>query len=253
MRLSIIYTFFMMPLFVFAQQVGNTQITGTIKGAVSKNITLIIGEQHDEFTFIVPISEPQFAVLQYGRNIFANIYIEPGDQLRVDTDGNDFVKSITFSGTGGANNRVLKFYWEQHPEVQSQFQMKQYKKGGMYYTVAPDIDKKMTTLGYTSFEQDIRRVRDGKLATISSYQRSYPEISPIFVRFMRNEVEYEWAYNMLLYGYAFGYKNGVPDSYFDLPSINTSDNTNFPSNYYQGKHSLGFSRMYSRAACTRVI
>jgi len=231
MRLSIICTFFLMPLFVFAQQVGNTQISGTIKGAVSKNITLITGEQHkssgqqsfdarlntaDEFVFIVPVTEPQFAVLQYGRNIFVNIYIEPGDQLRVDTDGNDFVKGVTFSGTGGANNRVLKFYWEQHKEVQSQFQMKQYKKGGMYYTVSPEIDQKMTTLGYTSFEQEMRQTRDNKLATIDSYQRSYPEISPTFVRHMRSEIEYEWAYNMLLYGYAFGYKNGVPDSYFDF-------------------------------------
>jgi len=231
MRLSIICTFFLMPLFVFAQQVGNTQISGTIKGAVSKNITLITGEQHkssgqqsfdarlnsnDEFTFVVPLTEPQFAVLQYGRNIVVNIYIEPGDQLRVDTDGNDFVKGVTFSGTGGANNRILKFYWEQYKEVQSQFQMKQYKKGGMYYTVSPEIDQKMTTLGYTSFEQEMRQVKDNKLATIDLYQRSYPEISPTFVRHMRSEIEYEWAYNMLLYGYAFGYKNGVPDSYFNF-------------------------------------
>ena len=88
MRLSIIFTFFLMPLFVFSQQIGNTQISGTIKGAVSKNITLITGEQHkssgqqsydarlntsDEFMFVVPITEPQFAVLQYGRNIYVNI------------------------------------------------------------------------------------------------------------------------------------------------------------------------------------
>ena len=231
MYLRIILAFLLMPAFLIAQQEGNTQISGTIKGAVSKNITLIIGERHkssekqsfdarlnsnDEFLLVVPITEPQFAVLQYGRNITSTIYLEPGDQLRMDTDGNDFVNSMTFSGLGGANNRVLKFYWEQYKEVQSQFQMKQYKKGGMYYTVSPNIDKKMTTLGYTSFEQDMRQVRDNKLATISSYESSYGDLSPIFVRFMRSEIEYDWAYNMLLYGYAFGYKNGVPDSYFNF-------------------------------------
>ena len=127
----------------------------------------------------------------------------------MDTDGGDFEKAVSFSGVGGENNRILKFYWEQHPAIQSQFQMKQYKKGGMYYTVSPEIDQKMTVLGYTSFEQEMRQSRDNQLATIDSYERSYPEVSPIFLRHMRSEINYEWAYNMLLYGH-------LPKKYWTL-------------------------------------
>ncbi len=266
MRLSIIVFLFALLFSEVNAQAGNTQITGTIKGAISKNLTLILNERHkstaqhsfdarlnefDEFAFIVNVTEPQIALLQYGRDIYAHIYIEPGDQLRVDTDGGDFAKAITFSGTGGANNRVLKFYWEQYPQVQSKFAMKQYKKGGMYYEVTPDIDQKMTSLGYSSFEAEMRRIKDAKLSTIDSYQRSYPEISPIFAGYLRYEIEYDWAYNMLLYGYAFGYKNGVPDSYFDFTQHILINDDNLVSSEKYRRYIKGFMNYkYDKGAKT---
>lgn len=215
---------------VFAQQ-GNTQVSGKINSAIWKQITLKTSEayksntqqsydarlnENNEFVFLFQITEPQYILLLYGREEFASVYVEPGDALHIDCNAVGMAKSMTFSGTGNVNNQMLKNFREQYPEVTSKFAMKQYKKGALYYEVDPAIDEKMTSLGQPSFTAEMDKWKQDRMNTLSAYQSAYPEMTPRFVKHIKADVEYEWAYNMLVYGYAFGVKHGVMSNYFDF-------------------------------------
>ncbi len=239
----------------FAQQEGNTQISGTINNAIWKQITLKTDESYksntqqsfdvrlnsdNEFLFMVPLTEPQFVLLLYGRNEFARIYVEPGDAIHITCNATGMAKSMTFSGTGSINNQALKQFWEKYPPVSSKFAMTQYKKGVLYYDVAPDIDDKMKRLGQTSFTAEMRKWKDDRLGTLSVYESIYAGMTPRFIKHMRAEVEYAWAYNMLLYGYAFGVKHGVMSNYFDFAMEVLLNDDDLVSNENYRRYVKGF-------------
>ena len=113
----------------FAQS-GNTQISGTLRGASWKKISLKIDEaqpnmrqysfdtqlnENNEFQFLIPISEPQFIALSYGLNDWVRLYVEPGNNIELDADAKNFERSVYFKGAEGANNRLLQTYMRQFP------------------------------------------------------------------------------------------------------------------------------------------
>ncbi len=230
-RTALLAVLLMFCTTAFAQQQGNTQIKGKINSALWKQITLKTDEAYksntqqsydarlnsnNEFMFVFQITEPQLVLLLYGKEEFARVYVEPGDALHIDCQAVGMAKSMTFSGTGATNNQMLKNFREKYPEVASKFAMKQYKKGVLYYAVDPGIDEKMQRMGQPSFTGEMNQWRQDRLGTLSAYQNAYPDMTPRFVKYMRAEVDYDWAYNMLVYGHAFGIKHGVMSNYFDF-------------------------------------
>lgn len=221
----------------FAQQEGNTQITGTVRGAVWKKITLKTDEsyknntqntfdatihENDEFTFLIPISEPQFVALMYGPNEWVQMYIEPGSHIRLDADASNFDRSIYFKGPEGANNRALQSYTQQYPQ-ESKFKRKQYKKGTLYYEVPSSIYGKIFLMSPEKFTSYMATFRQNRLSTIDAYTRSFPDLSPMFIKHLRANVAYEWASYMLTYGYASG-DDKVAEEFFDfIHDINLND------------------------------
>jgi len=221
----------------FAQEEGNTQITGTVRGAVWKSITLKIDEsyknnvQHTfdarineagEFTFLLPISEPQFVALIYGPNAWVQMYVEPGKHIKLDTDAKNFERSIYFQGPEGENNRALHAYLQQYPE-ESKFKRKQYKQGTLYYEVPSAIHAKIFLLNTANFTAYMKTFKQNKLNTIDAYMRTFPDLSPLFIKQLQANVEYEWAFYMLTYGYASGNKD-VGENFFDfVHEINLND------------------------------
>jgi len=212
----------------FAQS-GNTQISGTLRGASWKKISLKIDEaqpnmrqysfdtqlnENNEFQFLIPISEPQFIALSYGLNDWVRLYVEPGNNIELDADAKNFERSVYFKGAEGANNRLLQTYMRQFPE-QSKFKRKQYKQGTLYYEVPSDIYGKIFLLSPSAFASYAKSIKQHKLNTIDGYVRSFPDLSPMFIKQLRANAEYEWAHYMLAYGYAAN-KKDVEASFFDF-------------------------------------
>lgn len=213
----------------FAQQEGNTQITGTVRGAVWKNITLKTDDSYknssqntfdarineqDEFTFLIPVSEPQFVALMYGPNAWVRLYVEPGKHIKLDTDAKNFSRSMYFPGPEGANNRAFHAYMKQYPE-ESKFKRKQYKQGTLWYEVPSQIYGKIFLMSPENFTSYMQTYKQNRLDAVEKYMQIFPDISPIFVKHLRANVEYEWGTYMLAYGYASG-KEGVPSRFFDF-------------------------------------
>jgi len=229
----------------YAQEEGNTQITGTVRGAVWKNITLKTDQSYKtntqdtfdarindngEFTFLIHISEPQFVALLYGQNYWVLMYVEPGNHIQLDADAKGFDRSVYFKGPEGANNRALHAFSQQFPE-ESKFKRKQYKQGTLYYEVPSDIYGKIFLLSPANFTAYMKTFKQNKLNTIDAYLGSFPDLSPMFVKQLRANVEYEWAFYMLAYGYASG-KKDIDDSFFDFVheiNLNDDDLVNNPT------------------------
>jgi len=210
-------------------QTGNTQISGTLHGASWKKISLKIGEnqanmsqysvdtqlnEDNEFTFDISLSEPQFVAISYGPNSWVNLYVEPGNQIELEADSKNFDRTVYFKGSEGANNRVFQTYMQQFPK-ESKFKRKQYKKGTLYYEVPTDIFSKIFLLNPSAFASYAQSIKQHKLNTISAYVLSFPDISPMFVKQLRANAEYEWAHYMLSYGYASNKRNLDPN-FFDF-------------------------------------
>lgn len=230
MRLLNIALILLISQLAFAQQSGNTQVKGTISGAKWKKISLKIDRSHkgyeqqiynvqlnenNEFVFVIPLDKPQVVALSYGANGHARIYLEPGDDLKIDCQAANFQRSMYFSGIGGVNNQMFKSYHERYPEV-SKFKTKQYKQGTLYYEIPTAIDAKMQLRSPYSFTSEMKRYKQERISMIESYARSFPGLSPMFIKQMTANATYEWAHYMLVYGYVFGEKKAIEPAYFDF-------------------------------------
>lgn len=221
----------------FAQEKGNTQITGTVRGAVWKKISLKTDDSYknnsqntfdarineqDEFSFLLPISEPQFVALMYGPNAWVRLYVEPGEHITLDTDAKNFNRSIYFKGPEGANNRALHAYIQQYPE-ESKFKRKQYKQGTLYYEVPSQIYGKIFLMSPENFTSYLKTYKQNRLNAVETYVRSFPDVSPMFVKHLRANVEYEWGTYMLAYGYASGNDKVTADFFSFVDELSLSD------------------------------
>ncbi len=230
MRIFILTVLIFASQILYAQNEGNTQVKGTVTGAKWKQITLKIDKQYqgkeqevyktelngnNEFTFIIPLEKAQFVALVYGPSGFAKIYLEPGDDLKIDCQAGNFQKSMYFSGIGGPNNRMFKSYHDRYPEV-SKFKTRQYKEGTVRYELPVTIDAKMQLNHPASFTSIMRQYKQERISMVESYARNFTDLSPMFIKQMKANAEYEWAYYMLIYGYLYGEKKQVEPDFFDF-------------------------------------
>jgi len=70
-------------------------------------------------------------------------------------------------------------------------------------------------LSPSAFASYAKSVKQHKLNAIDGYVRSFPDLSPMFIKQLRANATYEWAHYMLAYGYAAG-KKDVEASFFDF-------------------------------------
>lgn len=167
------------------------------------------------FAFSIEVNEPQVATLLYSRNK-ALIYLEPGDTLYINSSGNSFQYSLRFSGPGGTNNSYYTDYLEKHPPRLNPLELLQYKKGIYWFANSPDMDIQMQRQGVGQFTHELKLIREKANADLTFYTQNNPDgLSSDFVDFLNSEINYDWAYHLLLYGSVYKNVHQVDDSFFD--------------------------------------
>ncbi len=165
------------------------------------------------FAFAVEVYEPQYVTVSYSRNK-ALVYLEPNDTLYIDSEAGSFQFSIEFSGKGGHNNKYLRQYLKEHPKELNQFKMLQYKHGNYWFTCSPQVSEHMQRTPWSFYQKDLALKKQQSLDALSFYDANNPnQLSSYFKDFLKTEIEYDWAYKMLLYGTVFKNKHQIPDDF----------------------------------------
>lgn len=139
----------------------------------------LLGNNND-FSQTVEIDQATEVYISYN-NQKRRIYIEPGDDLKLKFNGRDIIYSMTFSGKGAANNSFLH---------QFDLKFREWDNNDVLFYIG--------TLNPNSFKEKLDKVRDDKWA----YLRNYPgksAFSKDFLQFAYAEIDYWWAYNLLIY------------------------------------------------------
>ncbi len=243
---------FVLPAFAQAQ-LHNAIVTGRISGDRAKKIELRVDQtwydnttvryesevdEQGRFAFAVNMEAPQEVTLHYARNA-ATIYLEPGDSIHISAEAGAFQYSMQFFGRGAANNKFLARYNKQFPFVDEPFKMQQYKKNILWYKVHEDEARKMNMMSPAQYKEQRRKIKQQRYLYLESYEKQYGLVSDQFRQYITAEINYEWAYNMLLYGYAFGNKHKLDGSWFDFMRDITVNNPQLGSKMYR-RYLIGF-------------
>lgn len=186
---------------------------------IYKNIVIT----NDSFQIDLELTEPQVITLKYlRRKVY--LYVEPYDTLQVKCDADNFPASLAFSGKAAINNKIYAAYSKKYPEEKNQFKMMQYRKGTLYYKVGVDLDSDMRKTSPEEFRKRMDAERTEKMATYEAYKAEHGTPSEDFEQYMWAEVNYSWAYTLLMYGHAHGHYNKVTPEFFffihDVPLMN---------------------------------
>lgn len=241
----------MICLQVIAQP--NALVTGRINGDMAKKIELRVDQtwydnttvryesevdDQGRFAFAVNMEVPQEVTIHYARNM-ATIYLEPGDSLHINADANAFQYSMRFFGQGAPNNTFLARYNKQFPYVDEPFKMQQFKKNILWYKVHEDEAKKMNALAPTQYKELRRKLKQQRHLYLESYEKQFGLVSDQFRQYITAEINYEWSYKMLLYGYAFGNKHKIDGEFFNFMRDVTINNPQLGSKMYR-RYLIGF-------------
>lgn len=250
------YLFLLLSLlsstFVFAQ--GTAVISGHIRNALARVVEVEINEKDfkntktvvptrlddtDFFTFNLNLERPQIVTIIYARNR-AEIFLEPTDHVHVEFDANSFQYSVQFSDVGGPNNRFLAEFRKKFPEEKNPFKLTGYRKGIIHYQVESKLDGWMRKLDEVSFLREMNREREKKMLELDLHQSSYGNLTSAFRNYLWAEIQYDWAYKLLIYGYTFGKLHRVSPAFWEFTDEAPLNNKEALSNPNYRKFIKGF-------------
>ncbi|MFC6996496.1 TlpA disulfide reductase family protein [Rufibacter roseus] len=188
--------FLVQSLFIassFAQ--GTVTISGKISNAISDSVLLEVytvpasytGESYSapvsskgEFTIQAPLAEPMVAELVHGSESIL-LYLQPGDNLDVRVNANDFVSSIKFKGKGTNENNFLVQFERKFLEEED-------------YQVLPENIHKPEK----SFLQFLEERRQDQLAFLEKSTKNAP-VSEKFKQYVQAQIDFSYANDRLTY------------------------------------------------------
>ncbi|MEM9822743.1 MAG: redoxin family protein, partial [Bacteroidota bacterium] len=172
-----------------------------------------------QFQLKLELLEPSIGHLHYGLEK-AEIYLEPGDDLRIEFDPTDFVNTLRYQGKGAAANAYLH-------QAQIAFQEIEEK--------LKEEVKTSLALPFASFLKSSRETKSTFLKT----QLEQGRYSPSFKAYAQANIDYWYAYHLLNYPWEYplhqnleGPLNLSPSYYAYLEEIATVSEDALPNTYY---------------------
>ncbi|MBA9075879.1 MULTISPECIES: peroxiredoxin family protein [Rufibacter] len=170
-------------------------ISGKINKPISDSVLLEIytvpasytGESHTtalsksgDFTITAPLAEPMLAELVHGSESIM-LFLQPGDNLDVKVNADDFIYSIKFKGKGTNENAYLLQYERKFEEEED-------------YQVLPDNVHKREK----EFLQFLEERRQDQRDFLEKFTKSSP-VSEAFMQYAQAQIEFSYANDRLTY------------------------------------------------------
>lgn len=215
---------------------GITKISGQINSPTSGTIGIKFYRDfisRGEEIFDIPLVDNKFSItfqLNYSSPVFLiydgeeiPLYLDSGDDLYVNAQGNNFIKSVTFAGKGAGKSRYLK-------NVNKVF-----------------LEKNADYIFYELVERepmDFKKYMDRLHQKMRGFYRSLndelkKDFSPEFEQYVKADIDYWYAYNLLRYRVENPLSNGVyepvelPIEYYSfLDNLLISNEKALANSYY---------------------
>ena len=156
-----------------------------------------LNEDHS-FDFSFSLDRVTTVTLIYDDLEFS-LYLEPGNDLRLEFDALNIWDSMNFVGSGALHNQFL---FEQEKRFQ------QWNTRGMVYEIA-----QRQAMDFRSFMDRLRR---HKLSHLKEFP-GYRSFSAAFRKFAEIDIDYWWAYQLLRYRVEHAVANSLPNP-LELPN-----------------------------------
>lgn len=178
-----------------AQAQDTATITGKISKSVSDSVLLEVytvpasytGQSYGtslsrlgEFSLTVPMEESMLAELVHGSESVI-LYLQPGDELEVRLNANDFISSIKFKGRGTNENDYLVQFERKFQEEED-------------YQVLPDNVHKREK----EFLQFLGERREDQIAFMEKFFKSSP-VSKTFQQYAQAQIDFSYANDRITY------------------------------------------------------
>jgi len=167
----------------------------------------------------IELVEPSIGYLAYGDQR-APVFLEPGNQLKLNFHGNHFQKTLHFSGKGNVQNNYLI--------AQRKF----------FQGEAKVIQKKMKDAKQDEFVQYMREQREARLNFLQKFIDNY-EMSFSFTNYAIADIDYWYGYNLLNYPWEHPLYHDqdapmkMKEGYYDfLKNITVSQENALPNQNY---------------------
>ncbi len=219
LKLGLCVMFAFLSLNTFAQvgqgNSGLTTVTGQIKNPLSGTIGIKFYHDfisRDEEVIDVPLLENNTFSISFTLNtstpayLIYNgnevpIFLDPGDELYVNCKGDrSFAKTITFAGKGAGKSRYLKNVNDLFPEMNADY---------VFYEI---VDR--DPMSFRRYMDRMNNKMWGFYKSLSSSLKK--DFSPAFHNYVKADIDYWYAYNLLRYRIENPISNGSYEP-LDLP------------------------------------
>ena len=224
--------FFLIFSFTSASLYGdyNVEISGTIEYAPTGSlIDLHINqrylnntesvyraaiEQDGSFYLGAELDLGQIVYLKYN-NETLQLFLSPGDTLKVFAEAGRLSRSIKFEGKASANNVFLKDFYEAYPNETNPFKLTQYKYGIQNYSCDRHMENIMMTKSPENFKSWLQARQKTKFNFLNQ-RKADGKLSAPLIALLNSEIKYEKLYFQLMYGDVFKAKYGIKENYYDF-------------------------------------
>lgn len=200
---------------VGTKKIGFTTVTGQIKSPKSGTVGIKFYKDfisRDEEVFDIPLLENNKFSISFQLNsstpaflIFDGeeipIYLDPGDELYINCQGHSIAKTITFAGKGAGKSRYLKNVNDVFPERNADF---------IFYEL---VERK--PMDFRRYMDRINKKAWGFYNSMTTDQKK--DFSPSFEQYIKADIQYWYAYNLLRYRVENPLSNGIYEPH-DLPA-----------------------------------
>ncbi len=173
-------------------------------------------DERSSFGLSIDMLEPQLVFLIFNEDRLA-IFLSPGDTLMFKADAFQFPLAVNYLGAAAANNRLLQAYLHQIPLDFNEFNNIRFKIGQFWTAVEMPINDRMESLYPASFKGYLDSIRyAGTLLIEKAEQQSPGAISADFSEWLNAEINYSWAYHLLVYGQVYASRYDIQPGFFDF-------------------------------------
>lgn len=173
-------------------------------------------DERSSFGFSVEILEPQLAFLIFNDDRLP-IFLSQEDTLMVKADAFQFPLSVSLAGKAAANNRLLQEYLQQIPLDFNEFNNIRFKIGQFWTSVEMPINDRMESLYPEAFKGYLDSIRSSAILLYEKADQQSPgAISTDFAEWLNAEINYFWAYHLLVYGQVYAGRFDIQAAFFDF-------------------------------------
>lgn len=153
-----------------------------------------------KFGLAADIRHPQLVQLEYNQRR-VELFLEPGDTLRLQGFAVEFPARLRFEGNAAADNETWQLYRQKFPYDGELFRHRQYRRGPFYYPIHQDEDERMQKNAPADYLPTIAREWQARL----DFAKQSQGLSKNFAAFIRADIDFQYFY--LALAYAHVYKN----------------------------------------------